>query len=79
MSFCFRGFLLYYRSAFLFLFNVVDYCFREVGTGQDRGGGGSALMINGGGESQMAGLPRIDGDKLGNQTGIGSPASLRSL
>lgn len=22
-------------------------------------------MINGGGESQMAGLPRIDGDKLG--------------
>jgi hypothetical protein len=29
-------------------------------------------MINGGGESLMAGLPKIDGDKLGNRTGIGS-------
>lgn len=36
----------------------------------------SALMINGGGESQMAGLPKIDGDKLGGPDRDWCPASL---
>lgn len=60
------------RSAFSSSSQYRELLFSR-GSNRTEGGGGSALMINGGGESQVAGLPKIDGDKLGNQTGIGLP------